>query len=103
MQIVTQIVTAARNHPALLGWYVNDEYKVYYLAMLEERARLLASLDPHHVLYSVEDTGNATRLREYRNTSTLFGVDPYPWIGLLKLRRLSLQLTACNLHCESTL
>ena len=79
VRIVTAIVTAVRDHPALLGWYVNDEYKVYYLPMLEERARLLATLDPHHILYSVEDTGNTTRLKEYRNTSTLFGVDPYPW------------------------
>ena len=28
---------------------------------------------------SVENTGNTARLKEYRNTSTLFGVDPYPW------------------------
>jgi len=31
------------------------------------------------VCYSVEDTGNATTLKLYRNTSDLFGVDPYPW------------------------
>ena len=47
--------------------------------MLEKRARLLATLDPHHVLYSLENTGDSARLKEYRNTSTLFGVDPYPW------------------------
>ena len=28
--------------------------------------------------YSVEDTGESATLKLYRNTSTLFGVDPYP-------------------------
>jgi hypothetical protein len=49
-QLVTSIVEAVRDHPALLGWYVNDEYKTDYLATLEKRARLLVALDPHHVL-----------------------------------------------------
>jgi hypothetical protein len=85
-KIVTTIVTAFRGHRALLGYYVNDEYKTDYLPMLEKRARLLATLDPHHVLYSVEacytaQLCNTTRLRAYRNTSTLFGTDPYPWLN----------------------
>ena len=77
---------AFRGHKALLGWYVNDEYKTDYLPMLEKRAQLLATLDPHHVVYSVEACYTAqlcstTRLRAYRNTSTLFGTDPYPWLN----------------------
>ena len=72
---------AVRDHPALLGYYINDEYKTDYLPVLEKRAQLLATLDPHHVLYSLENTGNTARLEEYRNTSTLFGVDPYPWFN----------------------
>jgi hypothetical protein len=85
-KIVTTIVTAFRGHKTLLGWYVNDEYKTDYLPMLEKRAQLLATLDPHHVVYSVEACYTAqlcstTRLRAYRNTSTLFGTDPYPWLN----------------------
>ena len=35
--------------------------------------------------YSVEDTGESATLKLYRNTSTLFGVDPYPCKGPLPL------------------
>ena len=91
-QIVTSIVGAVRDHPALLGYYINDECKTDYLPVLEKRAQLLATLDPHHVLYSLENTGNTARLKEYRNTSTLFGVDPYPWFNA--------SLTT-NIHAET--
>lgn len=77
--IVTTIVTAFRNHSALLGWYLNDEYKPDYIPQLEARYQNVSRLDPHHVSYSVEDTGKADTLKLYRKTSDLFGVDPYPW------------------------
>lgn len=79
--IVTKLVTAFSTHQALLGWYLNDEYKPDYIPTLEKRKRLIESLDPHHVTYSVENTGNTTRLKLYRNTSTLFGIDSYPWFN----------------------
>jgi hypothetical protein len=77
--LVTKLVTAFRSHPALLGWYLNDEYKEDHLPDLLKRNALVTKLDPDHVTYSVEDTGNATRLALYKKTSALFGVDPYPW------------------------
>jgi hypothetical protein len=35
---VNTIVAAFCKHPALLGWYLNDEYGVWYLPQLEVRA-----------------------------------------------------------------
>jgi hypothetical protein len=58
---------------------VRSRYKPDYVPQLEARYHNVSVLDPHHVSYSVEDTGKADTLKLYRNTSDLFGVDPYPW------------------------
>ena len=58
--------------------YINDEAKPEAVPYLEKRNELVRTLDPDHVTYSVEDTGESATLKLYRNTSTLFGVDPYP-------------------------
>ena len=89
---VAAFVTKLREHSALLGWYVNDEFPPSRIPALEQRQKLLSELDPHHVTYSVEgslgcheNTTAARRrclthqLKRFRNTSTLYGVDPYPW------------------------
>jgi hypothetical protein len=47
--IVAKIVTKFRNHKALLGWYLNDEYKPYYIPQLQARYANVSALDPNHV------------------------------------------------------
>jgi hypothetical protein len=77
--LTTKTVNKFKAHPALLGWYINDEAKPYAVPLLTKRNALVRMLDPNHVTYSVEDSGNTAELKLFRNTSCLFGVDPYPW------------------------
>ena len=74
--IVRNVVQQFRGHPAILGWYLNDELPLTLQARLEERYRLVASLDPDHptwaVLYQVDE------LADYLGTADVLGTDPYP-------------------------
>ena len=72
---VTDVVNRCKGHPALLAWYTCDEFGPGYAAKLEERYRLLKSLDPEHPVF-VLAFSDATRafLRAYDVT----GTDPYP-------------------------
>ncbi len=70
------VVTAMRDHPALLAWYLNDELPVEYVPRLRERYEKVRALDPDHpcwsVLYQVGQMG------EYVGTADVLGSDPYP-------------------------
>lgn len=74
--IVRNVVSTFRNHPAVLAWYLNDELPLTMRARLEARQRLVSQLDPNHptwaVLYQVDD------LYGYQNTADVLGTDPYP-------------------------
>jgi len=74
--IVRNVVSAFRDHPAVLAWYLNDELPLTMRDRLEARQRLVSQLDPHHptwaVLYQVDD------LYGYQNTADVLGTDPYP-------------------------
>lgn len=69
-------VTAFRDHPALLAWYINDELGLELLPRLTERQDQVAALDPGHptwvVLYQVGEVG------KYLPTFDVIGTDPYP-------------------------
>ena len=70
---------AFRSHPALLGWYLNDELPLEYMPRLEAHQQWLEELDPGHptwvVLYQVG------QLEQYRKTFDVLGTDPYPIPG----------------------
>ena len=70
---------AFRDHPALLGWYLNDELPLAFMDRLEAHQAWLEELDPHHptwvVLYQVG------QLEHYRRTFDVIGTDPYPIPG----------------------
>jgi hypothetical protein len=74
--ITRGIVGTFRSHPAVLGWYTNDELGVDWRNRLEARQRLMRELDPDHptwaVLYEVGQMG------EYLGTADVLGSDPYP-------------------------
>ena len=74
--IVRNVVSAFRDHPAVLAWYLNDELPLTMRDRLEGRQRLVSELDPNHptwaVLYQVDD------LYSYQNTADVLGTDPYP-------------------------
>lgn len=74
--MVRGIVTAFRDHPAILGWYLNDELPLEMRDRLEARNTLVQQLDPNHptwaVLYQVGE------LFGYLGTADVLGTDPYP-------------------------
>ena len=74
--VVRHKVSAFKNHPALLAWYLNDELAIALRKRLTERRDLLEQLDPEHptwsVVYQIES------LREYMPTFDAIGTDPYP-------------------------
>ncbi|MDH7571295.1 MAG: hypothetical protein QHJ73_17090, partial [Armatimonadota bacterium] len=74
--IVKGVVGAFRTHPAVLGWYLNDELPLSMRDRLEARYEQVRRLDPDHptwaVLYQVGD------LRGYLGTADVLGTDPYP-------------------------
>lgn len=70
------VVERFRDHPALLGWYLNDESPLTMHDRLRARYELVRELDPHHptwiVLYQVDE------LAGYLDTTDVLGTDPYP-------------------------
>lgn len=74
--IVRGVVSAFRNHPALLAWYLNDEMPLSMRDRLDARHSLVRSLDPDHptwsVLYQVDEFAG------YLNSADVLGADPYP-------------------------
>ena len=84
--LVTALVAEFKSHSALLGWYLSDETPTDLIPMITERQNLVASLDPHHITYFVEEyytSAGATAFRQgiAAGTSAIFGVDDYPWDG----------------------
>ncbi len=73
---ITGIVNAFKDHPALLGWYLNDEAPPKFQSRLMERYRMVKALDANHPTWSVLcDPGS---LFAYLETCDVLGTDPYP-------------------------
>jgi hypothetical protein len=86
MALVKAIVAEFKSHSALLGWYLSDETPTDLLPMISERQNLVASLDPHHIAYFVEEYYTVVSASVFRRSvrpgsSVVFGVDVYPWDG----------------------
>ena len=77
------IVNEFKDHPNLLGWYINDEMPYCYNKFLRNRTLSIHQLDPNHpslsVLYLPGD------FYPLMNTTDLMGLDNYP-IGRDKIR-----------------
>ena len=73
---VRERVRRFRDHPALLGWYLNDELPLSMRDRLEAHQRWVEEEDPNHptwvVLYQVAQVG------DYAKTFDVIGTDPYP-------------------------
>ncbi|MDO5566528.1 MAG: hypothetical protein Q4G59_07710, partial [Planctomycetia bacterium] len=73
---VRETVNALKDHPAIMAWYVNDEYPLSRITELTNRRDLMEELDPGRptwaVLYQVHE------LRGYLATCDVVGTDPYP-------------------------
>jgi hypothetical protein len=67
---------AFRDHPALLGWYLNDELPPTYLPRLTLHQQWAEEDDPHHPTWIVLCHPN--EVGEYLNSFDAIGTDPYP-------------------------
>ena len=65
-----------RDHPALLGWYLNDELGLDLLDRLTAHQRFVEELDPNHPTWVVLYQFN--QVRQYATTFDAIGCDPYP-------------------------
>ena len=72
----TRLVNDLKDHPAIIGWYINDELPLSMKKELTGHRDLVEELDPSRptwvVLYQIDD------IREYLPTFDVIGTDPYP-------------------------
>ena len=66
----------AKDHPALLAWYVNDEAPTTEIPERTHLYSLFRRLDPNHPTWAVLD--RLHDLREFIPTYDVLGMDPYP-------------------------
>lgn len=74
--ILDAVVKAYRDHPAVLAWYLNDELPRELAPRLEKYYQRVRELDPDHPCYIV--LCNMGELSYFRDTTDIYGVDPYP-------------------------
>ena len=74
-----RVVTAVRNHPALLGWYLCDEPPLKERDSLRELCRELNLLDPAHPIVGVSLMADGSAL--YAGTTNIYAFDTYPIYG----------------------
>jgi len=73
-------VELLKDHPALLGWYIADEFPLIMKPKLEARNRLLKELDPEHVTCLCLIGANG--VRDFAECADWIGMDCYPVGGL---------------------
>ena len=69
-------VAAGKGSPALLAWYMADEFPAHLARVLERRRELLERLDPDHPTYAV--TCHPFDTRRMFGAYEVVGSDPYP-------------------------
>ena len=74
-----ETVTSLRGHPALLGWYVNDEVGLEREADIKAAYDQVRALDPDHPCLQVVDVPGS--IDGYYHSGDAFGLDPYPVPG----------------------
>ena len=74
-----EIVTSLRGHPALLGWYVNDEAPLEREPDIRAAYDQVRALDPDHPCLQVVDVPGS--IDGYYHSGDAFGLDPYPVPG----------------------
>ncbi len=75
-EIAAQYITDLKDHPALLAWYINDEFDLGWMPELERMYQLIKELDPNHPVLQVSNTMGI--LEEYYPVTDVLATDPYP-------------------------
>ena len=76
LDLARQYVSALRNHPALLAWYINDELGLDFVPQLAEMYDLVSKMDPQHPAFQV--LCHPPEFGRYYDVTDILGVDPYP-------------------------
>lgn len=74
--VAEQYITDLKDHPALLAWYINDEFDLSWMPELERMYQLIKDLDPNHPVLQVSNTMGI--LEEYYSVTDVLATDPYP-------------------------
>lgn len=75
-KIASAVISAYKNHPAILAWYLNDELPKSMEPGLAGYYRRVASADPNHPCFIVLCT--MPEVKYFPETTDIMGVDPYP-------------------------
>ena len=67
---------STRNHPAILGWYLNDEISRTKMVELEDHFKRVQGLDPTHPAFFV--LCSRPEFADLAHTADIFGFDHYP-------------------------
>ena len=76
MAIALKAVNLIKNHPQLLGWYINDETPAMYLKDVIDMREQVSNADPWHPVVSL--TYEYANLPNYANSGDVFSYDSYP-------------------------
>ena len=76
---IAGMVRAAKDHPATLAWYANDESPPRQIDTLRNLRRIIHELDADHPVWHVTD--KPWKVRPFLGSYDVIGQDPYP-IGL---------------------
>ena len=79
-------INKVKNHPAVLGWYVNDERPATEIPVRTHLRGVFERTDPDHPTWAVLD--RTYDLREFIPTFDVLGMDPYP-VALKPLRHIT--------------
>ena len=69
-------VNTFKDHPLLIGWYINDEIPYYFNKNLRNRTLTIHEIDPNHPSLTVLCQENHVPL--LLNTTDIMGLDNYP-------------------------
>lgn len=73
---ITNRVMRVIGHPAVIGWYLNDETRPILTEKMKDQQRFFEKLDPSRFTYSVWD--HPEYMRGYLDCCDVFAMDPYP-------------------------
>lgn len=74
-----EYIEQLKGHPALLSWYINDEFGPDWIPQIHKRYDLVKELDPEHPVYQV--LFQYGLIQKYFSTTDIWGTDPYPIDG----------------------
>ena len=76
LAIALKAVNLVKDHPQLLGWYINDESSAMHLQNVIDFRQRVSQADPWHPVVSL--TYEIFNLPNYANSGDVFSYDSYP-------------------------